>query len=136
MAMSRGPGHQRAPDHQHLLLAAGEDARLLILAVLQHGEHGIDLLQVARRLVLVGAHAGAEPQVLLDGQAAEHLAALRHHGKAQARDVFRRLAGNLLAGELDEALARGDDTRDGLQQRGLASAIGAGHEQRLALARR
>ena len=66
-------------------------------------------------------------------QAAEDLAAFRHHGEAEPGDILRRLAGDLPAGELNEAFARSDDPRNGLEQRRLAGTIGAGDEQRLAL---
>ena len=44
---SRGPGHQRAADREHLLLAAGHRPRLLPLALLQAREqleHALEVL--------------------------------------------------------------------------------------------
>jgi hypothetical protein len=42
-------------------------------------------------------------------------AAFRHHGQAQPRDVFWCLACDVLACELDDTLARGHHTRDGIR---------------------
>ena len=41
-------GHERPPDGQHLLLAAGQGAGLLPLPLFQPGEEGEDLLQPLR----------------------------------------------------------------------------------------
>ena len=116
--------HQRAADRQHLLLAAGQGARLLAHARLEDGKvfkhHG----QVALRRRLVLARIGSHPQVFTDAQIGESAAALRHVPDAEADDVLGRLAGNRLPVESDRALGS-DHAADGAQCGGLAGSIGA-----------
>ena len=68
-------------------------------------------------------------QVLLDSQVLEHAAPLEHLGDAAPNDVVRRQPIQPLAVELDRALGdlatfRMQQTRDRLQRRGLAGAVG------------
>ncbi|KTT92362.1 hypothetical protein NS44R_14610 [Mammaliicoccus sciuri] len=61
-----GRGHQRAADHQHLLLAAGEHARRGVAALGQPRAFLVDLIEVVGDCPAVGAHRGADLPVLLD----------------------------------------------------------------------
>src|SRR6202040_3168080 len=65
-----GPGHQRAPDREHLLLAAGHRPRLLSLAFLEPGEQGEDALEVLSDL-RPPAQVRPEVEVLAHGHARE-----------------------------------------------------------------
>ncbi len=79
---TRGLGHQGPAHGQHLLLAAGEGAGKLLLALLQAREEGVDPFQVAFDACLVLAGECAHLQVLGDGQAAKDAPAFRRLGHA------------------------------------------------------
>ena len=89
-------GHQRPADREHLLLAAGHRARLLVLALLQAREQVEDALEVLADPV-VAAAVGAHVEVLADGHPREAVASLRREGDPAADDLLRRDAGDLLA---------------------------------------
>src|SRR6185437_5607532 len=86
------PQHQRARDRQHLLLAARERARLLASALPESREIAVDALEILRDL-LVATGIGAEAQILLDAEADEGPAPVRHMADAEADDV---LGGNVV----------------------------------------
>ena len=81
-----GVRHEGPAGGQHLLLAAGQRARQLAVALFQPGEVVIDLFQVLRDLFLVLDDVSAHAEVLLHSHAGKHMAALRHMGKAQTDD--------------------------------------------------
>ena len=89
-----GLAHQAAADGEHLLLAAGQRAGRLALALRKlrkQREHAIEILR------LVGARPRqhrAHLQVLQHGQRRKHLAALRHLADAEIADPVRRQAGD------------------------------------------
>ena len=59
-----GPGHQRARDRQHLLLATGEGAAILAAAFLQAREEREDHFYIGSDALFVGAGEGADLQIL------------------------------------------------------------------------
>ena len=132
--------HQRAADHQHLLLAARQIAGLLIAAIAQRREQRIGALDaIAQRLVIV-AHVTARYQIFLDRQVLEYAAALEHLRDAVPHHLVRWQAVEARSVELDRAL--GDlaalghqQARDRLERRGLAGAVRAEHGRDLARAR-
>ncbi len=87
--------HQRAPDRQHLLLAARQRAGLLPVAFAKAGEIAEDALDVGGDFRPVAARHGAELKIFLDGEAHEGAAAFRHVGDAEPHDVLGRLARDL-----------------------------------------
>src|SRR5207248_10966758 len=87
-----GLRHERAPDGEHLLLAAGERACILPLALAQPGEELVHAIEIAGGLPVEPEETGqpperAEKEVVLDGERAEYLAALRRVGEAEPRDA-------------------------------------------------
>ena len=123
-----GPAHEGAADGQHLLLAAGEVARLDVAAGLQLGEVVVDHLQVAADLA-VATDVGTGNQVLLGGQVLEDAPPLHHLHDAQAHDLGRVAVLYALALELDAALGDlaplgAQEPRDGLEGGALAGAVG------------
>src|SRR5438132_931756 len=67
----------------------------------------------------------AHPQVLLDGEAREDLAPLRHVADAGARSLVRLRVRQYLLLEGDAAAFRGHQAHQRFQQRGLADAVAA-----------
>ena len=119
-----GPQHQRAADGQHLLLAAGQRAGLLVAPLLQDREAREHALHVLHHLGLVAAHVGAQAQVLLDRQAGEGAAPVGHVGHAHAHHGLGGLADQLLAVEQDAAAGL-DHLAQRAQRGRLAGAVGA-----------
>ena len=122
-----GVEEQRAPDGEHLLLAAGELRAADLLALGQAREELVDLGD--RPAPVAGAdHA----QVLVGRQRLEEPAALRHVADPPVRDLVRGEADELLALERDRA---GDVGRrhadDRVAERRLAHAVAADDRQRL-----
>ena len=83
---------QRAADGEHLLLAARQLRAAVALALGQAREHGVGAIDGAAVL----RH---QPQRLVDRQRRPHAPALRHVGDAAARDLVRRQAEDLFAGQ-------------------------------------
>ena len=113
------PGHEGAPDGQHLLLAAGQRARQLLLALEQAREQLEDPLQGPFAAFLVADAEGPQAQVLQHAHGAEHATAFGRLGDAQVH--------HFVAGVFEQGLAVKDD---GQQGRALARAVGAqdGHD--------
>jgi hypothetical protein len=128
----RRRGDERPGDRQHLLLAAGEQARGLPRPLAQDGEIGVGTLDVAGHRVAVGARVGAHQQVVAHREQREDLAPLGHVGEAEAHDPPRVLAGDLAAVEAHAAAQRLDDAGDGLEDRRLAGTVAAEHRGDLA----
>ena len=131
-----GPGHQRPPDRQHLLLAARQEACLRALALAQDREVGIDDVEVALDVGAVAAGVGAHHQVALDRHEREDLAPLRHMGDALPRHPVGLAADDAAAAERDRALLRLHGPAHRFQHRGLAGAVGAQDGDDLALGAR
>jgi hypothetical protein len=108
---------QCAADRQHLLLAAREHRAAVVLAFGQAREHRVDALHLA-------ALARHQAQRLVDRQRRPHATPLRHVRDAAPRDLVRRQAEDLFAGQLDAA-AGTHEPGDRVAQRGLAHAVAA-----------
>ena len=128
---SFGPGHERAAERQHLLLATGQVAGHLARARPEDREQ---LLHFgARRLDPVWVlpdRPRRQPQVLGHRQRGEHaLAAGHQRDAAMRRDVGRQL-GDVLVLERDRPTTRPHEAADALEQGGLARTVGAqqGHD--------
>jgi hypothetical protein len=113
-------------DRHHLLLAAAHGVGELAAPLgkpRKHGEHaGHPALLGGPRVADVGAHA----QVVHDGHLAEQAAALGHQGDAGGHHPVRRLGLDGPALEQDVPAGLGPhQAGDGVEQRGLAGAVGA-----------
>ena len=94
------PGHQGAPDRQHLLLAARQGPGELTLAGLQHRKQREHLRHQVGNLAC-GPGDGADLQILADGHPVEDPAALRHQRQTMASRGMRRLPGHVVTVEAD-----------------------------------
>jgi hypothetical protein len=122
-------GEQRARDREHLLLAAGELAAAMVLALGETREGVVDALDGPG----AGSHAAGEAQMLVDAERAPETAALRHIADAEAGDVGRRAPCDVLAADADRSAAHAHQTHDRLAQRGLAHAVAADDGEHAAL---
>src|SRR5207245_6222419 len=118
------PQHERARDGQHLLLAAGERAARLLLALGEHWEVAVHALEVLRDTAAPAPRVGAQAQVLLDGEVHERAAPLGRVADAEPHQVFRRAPVDALPREADLA-RRADHAAHRAQRRRLARAVGA-----------
>ncbi len=116
--------HQRAADREHLLLAAGQRAGLLLLPFLQARKVAVDHREIVRDAGAVAAGMGAETEILLGGELEESAAAIRHMGDAAACDLLGPAAIDAIGGK-DDLAACTHHAADGAQGRGLAGAVGA-----------
>ena len=125
MIENLGIGHQAAGDRHHLLLAAGQRAGLLALALGKPREQREDLIEAigisARRTFGKRAHF----EIFGDAHGREQLPALRHQRETARRLGVARQVGDVLAFERDLAAPWRDGARDRAQRRGLAGAVGA-----------
>src|SRR5690348_3355219 len=126
-----GVAHQRAAQRQHLLLAAREDARFGVRALLQAREQAVHVVERPARLL--GALLLAEQQVLLDRELGEDVAVLGHVADAAVGDVERALAEDLLVAQADRAFG-GDEPHDRLHRRRAPGAVAPEQAHDLALA--
>src|SRR3954468_22600112 len=81
---------ERAGDRHHLLLAAGERARLLPLALAQHREERVDALEVGRDAVAVVAQIRPELELLQHAELGEEAAPLGAVADALGDDPVSR----------------------------------------------
>src|SRR5882672_10458595 len=117
--------HQRAPDREHLLLAARELSGRLVQPFPEPRKISVDEFQIVSDGVAVLARIGAHHQVLAHAQERKHLAPLGHVAKTEPHDLVGFHALDRLAEKFDRALLRIENAGNGLQHRGLAGAIGA-----------
>jgi hypothetical protein len=115
-------------DRQHLLLAAGQRAGVLGALVAQHREQRPDAVDRRR----AAARVGAQQQVVLDAERAEHLAPLGHLDDAAHHALARRLAADVGALEAQRAAVHRLHARQRAQQRRLAGAVGTDDRDQLA----
>jgi hypothetical protein len=116
--------HQGTGDRQHLLLAAGQGAGLLLHALLEPRKVAEDPLELVPDPLLVLAGVGGNAQVLIDGERREGAAALRHVGDPEPHDLLGRHAAQVLAVEPDRTFGA-HHVADGAERRRLAGAVGA-----------
>ena len=129
------PGHQGAPDRQHLLLAARQGPGQLTLACLQHRKQREHLRHQVGDLA-GGPGDGADLQILANGHPIEDPAALRHPRQTMAGRGMRRLTGHVVTVEADRSVSRPHRPDDRLQRAALPGAIGAQQRHDLPLPRR
>jgi hypothetical protein len=96
-----GVGHQRAADRQHLLLAARQQAGVLVRALLEDGEVAVHPPCRAPRRRGRDAGVGAHQQVVAHRQQREHLAPFGHMHQALLHDPAPGRGGDVLALEVD-----------------------------------
>ena len=96
-----------------MLLATGEQARILRTALAQNRKVAIDGFDVLGDAVAILACVSAHQQVVVHAQQREHFAPLGHMAQALLHDVGRVLCRDVIALELNRSLARIDDARDG-----------------------
>src|SRR5581483_10156681 len=111
--------HERSREREHLLLAAGERARLLVAAARDPREVLDDAHALALRLAPVALPRGAEQEVLPDRELREDLTSREDDVARLADDPGdrphrRRLAGAVRA-ENRDGLALVDGERDAVQ---------------------
>ena len=135
-----GAGDERHAQGEHLLLAAGQVAGGLVASLAQDREEldgagpgGLGAL----RVVLAPQPAG-QAQVLVHGEGREDARPAGHLHDAPGGDLVRRGVGDVGPVEDDRAAVGLDHAADGLQQGGLAGAVGAeqGHDLALVAPRR
>src|SRR5690606_23867218 len=117
-------------DGELLLLTARQVAAAPTQHVAQHREQLEDLVGYGAPGPRQRREASA--QILLDGQAGEYLAALRHVGETEAGPPVRRHRAEGGPFPADAALGDGMQAEDGAQQRGLADAVAPEHAGDLA----
>jgi hypothetical protein len=115
--------HHRARHGHHLLLAAAHGAGQLAGAFAQLGEVGERLLQPRGALGL-GHQPAAQLEVLGHRHLRETAAGLRPPAPGRGFTISCVFSGRSSPSSSSVALAR-DQAVDGLQQRGLAGAVGA-----------
>src|SRR3984957_6414852 len=124
------PHHQRTPDGNLLLLAAGQIAATAAEHRLQHRKQREHVVGNIAIFALQRAETGLE--IFLHGQQRKNLAALRYEADAAARPLIGLEARNLRAVEGDRARSNGVLTDHRPQQAGLADAVAAEHAHHLA----
>src|SRR5258708_4346970 len=113
-------GHQRAPDGEHLLLAAGELVAVVAMAGLELREERLHAPERPR-----AAPPGGGDEVFADGGGGEDLAAFGHQADARLRDAVGGQAADPLAIKGDHTRLRRGDADDRFDGRGLAHAVAA-----------
>src|SRR4051812_533524 len=124
------PHHQRAPDRELLLLAAGEIAAAPAEHGLQHREQRVHV--VRNVLVLAPERAEAGLEIFLDRQKRKYLAPLRHEADALARALIGLQTRDIVAVEHDRARGNRVLPDHRAQERGLADAVAPEHASDLA----
>ena len=134
----RRAGHQRPRDRQHLLLPARQQAGRLARAFVAGSGSSEDALRGRARPRRDRGACRRPSAGCRAPTAAGTPRALRARGRCRAHDLCRDRGRDVARLELRCALVRIDDAGDGLQDRGLAGAVGAehGHDRRPARPRR
>ena len=120
-----GLGDEAPGDREELLLATRECTALAVEERLEPWEPGED---PPHRLLLVSS-VGREPHpdVVVDGEGRKDAAPLRNVAEPEPRALARPLAGEVEPRVADEPSGSGDDSHDGLEERGLAHSVVAEH---------
>ncbi len=116
---------ERPAHRQRGLLPAGHRPGQLRAPFAQHREAVVDAVERGGVAAAVPAAqgVGAEPQVLLDGQPGEHLAALWDVAHARRHALLRRPSGDVLALQQDASRPGRDDAGEGLHGHALAGTV-------------
>lgn len=123
--------HKRAPDREHLLLAARERSGKLPLALLKSREQPVYSREV--RAQIVASQIRSDLEVFLDGQVRENVTPLGDKHDARLDYLIRRFSGDVLAVVEYTSGLRSDDSGDGLQYRRFARAVRADQRDDLPL---
>jgi hypothetical protein len=115
------------------LLAAREQAGGLVFALEQPGKPLVNALQILGGAVGRAPGKSAHAQVFSHAQKRKHLAALGHQHQTPAGHLVGVQAVDCLAHEMDRTLERIDHAGNGVEQGGLARAIGPEHGDKVAL---
>ena len=101
---------------------------MLAAAVGDVREEAVDALQALSQAVT--ADEGAHLQVFVDGEGGEDVVDLGDVGHAGLDHAVRREVGYVAPQQLDAPAADGEEAKDGLEEGGLAGAVGAddGHD--------
>src|SRR5262245_35683361 len=123
-------GHEGAPDHQHLLLAAAQISRELMASFDEPREIVVDHLEIALHAVGIAPRVGPDPEILLDGERFEDLATLHDLDDPEPADVLRLAAVDPPAHELDATVGHPavlgfQEARDRLERCRLSRTVGA-----------
>ena len=102
-----GIAHQRAAHRQHLLLAAGQHAGGVVLALAQVGKQPEHVVE--RPATELSGPLQAELQVLPHRQRRKDLPVLRHVADAEMRDLIGPQPDDVAAAIADRALRAGPD---------------------------
>ena len=116
-------------ERHHLLLAAAQVARLVVQLLAQDRKHleGRAGQLLERRGAAM--HGRAEADVVRDCQVRKHAMAIEHEAQAAPREFLRVAPSHIGAVEMHRSAGRLDEPDDGAQQRRLAGAVRAEHEQ-------
>src|SRR5690349_14572697 len=121
------PGHHRAAEGEHLLLAAGERARRLAAPARERGKAPDRFLKATLHFGALAHEIRGGEQVLLHAQLGEHPPPLRYVHQAERGNAVRREPRDRPAVELDRAFARPQEAADRAQRRALAGAVRPDH---------
>ena len=117
--------HEAAADREHLLLAARERPGRLPAALGEPREQREHPLAILRALAPCARQHGADLEILVHAESGEDLPALRDLADAEIAHAMARQATDFGPAEADAAASRTMQAGDGLDQRGLAGAVGA-----------
>ncbi len=96
------PRHQRAPDRQHLLLAAGQRSGMLQPPLPQPRKDLVDAVEIACHAVIL-AQIGPDHQVFGHRQMRHHLPSFLHHADATRDQLVRPNRRHILAAQSNAA---------------------------------
>src|SRR5262249_36477108 len=125
--------HDRAPERDHLLLAARQRLAALTAALLEAREHGVDALEAVAHELCLAHQVRADFQVVLDRKPRKDMPSLGPLRHAKPDDPVRREAADRRAFEADGAGAWAQEPGYGAQRRRLAGAVAADQSDDLAL---
>ena len=117
-----GLAHQRAPHRQHLLFAAGQRARHLLIALLQARKALVHILNGSFDFAR-GAGIAAHFEVFFDGHLQKHAPAFRTECHAVRNDLVGRNAHDALAFKFDRAGSGLQKSGNGIQRGGFARTV-------------
>src|SRR5437867_6179208 len=93
----------------------------------EEGERGVEVGTHGRGVAAARAGEGTQHEIVVHALVAEDAASLGHEGDAVPGDPPRRPPADVTAIEGDTPGGRTENTRDGLEERGLARAVAADH---------
>src|SRR5712691_9015797 len=126
--------HERAPDREHLLLAAGERARRLLEPLAQDGKYPADPFERFGTPRARRAPVAAELEVLAHAQAGEEPPPLGYDGDAFAAESVPRQPREIPAVQAQGAGFYGMQSGDRIDERRLSRAVRPDHARKLARA--